>query len=77
MIGRHLAELYGVEARMLNQAVKRNLQRFPADFMFQMTEEEFDNLIFQIGRSSWGGHHSLLRPITEQGVMLSWLLHLA
>jgi len=48
MIDRDLAELYGVETRTLNQAVKRNLQRFPEDFMFQMTAEELENWKSQI-----------------------------
>ena len=48
MIDRDLAELYGVETRTLNQAVKRNLQRFPVDFMFQMTSEELENWKSQI-----------------------------
>jgi len=43
MLDRDLAELYGVETKVLNQAVKRNIKRFPSDFMFQMTEEEFKN----------------------------------
>jgi hypothetical protein len=55
MIDRDLAELYGVDTRVLNQAVKRNLRRFPDDFMFQLTDEEFINLRSQIVTSSWGG----------------------
>jgi len=55
MIDRDLAELYGVDTRVLNQAVKRNLKRFPDDFMFQLTDEEFRNLRSQIVTSSWGG----------------------
>ena len=50
MLDRDLAALYGVTTGNLNKAVKRNLQRFPADFMFQLTEEEAESLIFQIGR---------------------------
>jgi hypothetical protein len=49
----HLAELYQVEPRVLNQAVKRNKKRFPEDFMFQLTKEEFNNLKSQILISSW------------------------
>jgi hypothetical protein len=76
MIDRDLAELYGVDTRVLNQAVKRNLKRFPDDFMFQLTEEEFKILRSQIVISSWGG--SRFRPMvfTEQGVaMLSSVLN--
>jgi hypothetical protein len=76
MIDRDLAELYGVETKVLNQAVKRNLKRFPDDFMFQLTDEEFRNLRSQIVTSSWGG--SRFRPMvfTEQGVaMLSSILN--
>jgi cell shape-determining protein MreC len=76
MIDRDLAELYGVDTRVLNQAVKRNLKRFPDDFMFQLTDEEFRNLRSQIVTSSWGG--SRFRPMvfTEQGVaMLSSVLN--
>lgn len=55
MLDKDLAGLYGVTTGNLNKAVKRNLKRFPDDFMFQLTKEEFKNLIFQIGTSGWGG----------------------
>jgi len=55
MLSPDLAELYEVEPRALVQAVKRNIERFPADFMFQLSQEEFDNLKSQIVISSWGG----------------------
>ena len=55
MLSTHLAELYQVEPRVMIQAVKRNIERFPNDFMFQLTEEEFSNLKSQIVISSWGG----------------------
>jgi len=58
MLDRDLAELYNVTTFNLNKAVKRNLKRFPADFMFQLTEEEYKILIFQNGISSWGGNAS-------------------
>jgi len=75
MLDRDLAELYQVTTGNLNKAVKRNLKRFPNDFMFQLKEEEFDILIFQFGRSSWGGNRSLPYAFTEQGVaMLSGIL---
>jgi hypothetical protein len=55
MLDFDLAELYQVETRVLNQAVKRNLKSFPSDFMFQLTAEEYKNLISQSVTSSWGG----------------------
>ena len=55
MLDKDLAELYDVETKVLNQSVKRNSGRFPADFMFQLTKPEFENLKSQIVTSSWGG----------------------
>lgn len=56
MLDADIAELYGVETKMLVRAVKRNIDRFPADFMIQLNREEFENLRFQFGTSSrWGG----------------------
>lgn len=80
MIDRDLAELYQVTTGNLNKAVKRNMKRFPSDFMFQLTEKEFDvlkkNLIFQNGTSSWGGTRKLPYAFTEQGLaMLSGILN--
>ena len=76
MLYRDLAELYGVLTGNLNKAVKRNIKRFPEDFMFRLTKEEFDNLIFQFGTSSWGGSRNLPYAFTEQGVaMLSGILN--
>lgn len=75
MLDRDLASLYGVTTGNFNKAIKRNIDRFPSDFMFHLTREEFTNLIFQIGRSSWGGTRSLPYVFTEQGVaMLSGVL---
>ena len=75
MLDFDLAELYEVETRVLNQAVKRNIERFPEDFMFQLTKEEWDNLKSQIVISSWGGSRSLPNAFTEHGVaMLSSIL---
>lgn len=79
MLDRDLAEMYGVETRYLNKAVKRNLMRFPDDFMFQLTSSEIENLMFQFGTSSsksqWGGTRKLPYAFTEQGVaMLSSVL---
>jgi hypothetical protein len=76
MLSTDLAELYQVEPRVLVQAVKRNIARFPQDFMFQLTEEEFSNLKSQIVISSWGGlRRAMPYAFTEQGVaMLSSVL---
>ena len=75
MLDKDLAQLYGVTTFNLNKAVKRNLDRFPQDFMFQLTKEEFQNLIFHFGISSWGGTRKLPFAFTEQGVaMLSSVL---
>lgn len=76
MLDKDLAELYNVEKRALNQSVKRNLNRFPQDFMFQVTEKEFNtNLKSQFVISSWGGIRHLPYAFTEQGVaMLSSVL---
>ena len=75
MLDVHLAELYAVETRELNKAVKRNLERFPEDFMFQLNYQEVRNLKFQFGTSSWGGTRKRPRAFTEQGVaMLSSVL---
>ena len=76
MLDEDLAELYGVKTGNLNKAVKRNISRFPDDFMFQLTKEEFDILLFQIGISSWGGRRTPPYAFTEQGVaMLSGILN--
>lgn len=80
MLDRDLAELYNVTTSNLNKAVKRNIRRFPDDFMFQLTKAEFDelktNLIFQNGTSNWGGTRKLPYAFTEQGLaMLSGLLN--
>ncbi|WP_292266199.1 ORF6N domain-containing protein [Butyricimonas sp.] len=75
MLDFDLAELYQVETRVLNQAVKRNMNRFPEDFMFQLTKDEFANLTSQIVISSWGGIRKLPFAFTEYGVvMLSSIL---
>src|SRR3989440_4784766 len=70
-----LARLYGVITGNLNKAVQRNRERFPADFMFQLTAEEGRNLKFQFGIPSWGGLRTRPYAFTEQGVaMLSSVL---
>ena len=71
-----LAVLYRVETKQLKRAVKRNLARFPEDFMIELTSEELENLRCQIGTSSWGGLRYLPFAFTEQGVaMLSSVLN--
>lgn len=75
MLDFDLASMYGVETRALNQSVKRNIERFPEDFMFQLTKEELDVLKSQIVTSSWGGMRKLPYAFTEMGVaMLSSVL---
>jgi len=76
MLDSDLAVLYGVETRVMNQAVKRNKDRFPLEFMFQLTRIEYDNLKSQIVISSWGGRRKLPLAFTEHGViMLSSVLN--
>jgi len=70
MLDSDLAELYGVETRVLNQQIKRNEDRFPEDFMFQLTAEEWENLMSQNGTSSWGGRRKLPNAFTEHGVLM-------
>ncbi len=75
MFAQDLAELYGVETKVLMQAVRRNIDRFPQDFLFQLTNQEFTNLRSQIVTSSWGGTRYLPYAFSEQGVaMLSSVL---
>ena len=78
MLDSDLAKLYGVETFNLNKAVKRNIGRFPKDFMFQLTKEEYVSLIFQngISKSQRGGRRFMPYVFTEQGVaMLSSVLN--
>ena len=80
MLDKDLAELYHVTTGNLNKAVKRNIRRFPSDFMFQLNKTEFEqmksDLIFQNGTSSWGGTRKLPYAFTEQGLaMLSGVLN--
>ncbi len=70
MLDRDLATLYGIETKVLNQAVKRNISRFPEDFMFQLTVIEFQKLKSQIVTSSWGGARKLPSVFTEHGVLM-------
>ena len=77
MLDADLAVLYGVETKLLVRAVKRNIDRFPVDFMIQLDKEEYENLRCQLGTSSrWGGRRYLPYAFTEQGVaMLSSVLN--
>ena len=76
MLDSDLADLYGVSTKVLNQAVKRNITRFPIDFMFQLTKEETLHLRSQFVTSSWGGSRYLPYVFTENGVaMLSSVLN--
>jgi hypothetical protein len=75
MLDKDLAEMYGVETKRLKEAVRRNISRFPDDFMFELSELELNNLRSQIATSSWGGLRYLPMAFTEQGVaMLSSVL---
>ena len=75
MLDRDLAKLYGVETRRLNEQVKRNLERFPLEFCFQLTDAECQNLMSHFATSSWGGLRKMPYAFTEQGVaMLSAVL---
>ena len=70
MFDSDLARIYGVETRILNQAVKRNIDRFPQDFMFQLTQDELSNLMSQFVISSWGGRRKLPFVFTEHGALM-------
>jgi hypothetical protein len=75
MLDFHIAELYQVETKVLKRAVKRNRDRFPNDFCFELTKEESQHLRYQIGTSRWGGARYSPYVFTEQGVaMLSGVL---
>jgi len=76
MLDRDLALLYEVPTKRLNEQVKRNIKRFPPDFMLQLTKKEFENLKSHFATSSWGGTRKLPMVFTEQGVaMLSTVLN--
>lgn len=76
MLDHELADLYDVETKQLKRQVTRNIQRFPEDFMFELSQEEFQNLRSQFGTSSWGGSRIPPFVFTEQGVaMLSSVLN--
>ena len=71
MLDADLAELYEVETRRLNEQVRRNSERFPEDFIFQLTAEEFANLKSQFATSSWGGRRKLPFVFTEHGTIMA------
>ena len=76
MLDKDLSELYQIETSQLKRQVRRNIERFPSDFMFELTKEEFENLKCQFGISSWGGTRYVPMAFTEQGVaMLSSVLN--
>ena len=78
MLDFQLASVYGVETKLLKRAVKRNIERFPLDFMFELTKEETENLRYQFGTSSWGGNRYLPYAFTEHGaIMLASVLNSA
>jgi hypothetical protein len=70
MLDQDLADLYDVSTKRLNEQVKRNIDRFPGDFMFQLTDEEFENLRSQFATSSWGGRRVPPYAFTEHGVLM-------
>ena len=70
MLDRDLAELYGVETKRLKEQVRRNIERFPEDFMYELSKDEYDNLRSQIATSSWGGARYLPMAFTEHGVLM-------
>ncbi len=70
MLDHDLAELYGIETKQLKRAVRRNIDRFPEDFMFELSSEEFNDLRSQFGTSSWGGARYLSMAFSEHGVLM-------
>ena len=70
MLDVDLAKLYGVQTGRLNEQVKRNKERFPDDFMFELTKEESKNLLSQNAIASWGGRRNLPKVFTEHGVLM-------
>jgi phage regulator Rha-like protein len=70
MMDKDLAEMYGVETKQLKRQVKRNIDRFPEEFMFELTSNEFENMRSQNGTTSWGGSRYLPFAFTEHGVLM-------
>ena len=73
MLDSDLAELYHVETRRLNERIKRNIERFPKDFMFRLTTEEWKNLKSKNATSSWGGRRKAPYAFTEHGVLIRFM----
>ena len=69
MLDFDLAEIYGYTTTKFNQQVKNNIEKFDDDFMFELTKEEFENLISKKSTSSWGGRRKLPKAFTEQGII--------
>jgi hypothetical protein len=70
MFDRDLAKLYAVETEQITRQVRRNIDRFPEDFLLQLTKEEFENLIHHFGGSSWGGTRKPPLAFTEHGILM-------
>ena len=70
MLDSHLAELYGVSTKQLNRQVRRNIERFPDDFMFQLNADEYEILRCQFGTSSYGGRRYLPLVFTDYGILM-------
>ena len=71
MLDSDIAEIYGVSTTRLNQQVSRNIDKFPEDFMFQLTDSELQNLMLQNATSSWGGRRKLPYAFTEHGAVMA------
>ena len=69
MLDRDLANLYGVETKRLKEQVKRNIERFPEDFMFELSTKEYENLRSHFATSSWGGTRYIPMAFTEHGIL--------
>ena len=70
MLDRDIAELYGVETKRLKEQVKRNIERFPEDFMFELTTREYESLRSHFATSSWGGTRYIPMAFTEHGILM-------
>ena len=70
MLDRDLSALYGVETKRLKEQVRRNIERFPEDFMYELSKDEYENLRSQIATSSWGGTRYVPMAFTEHGVLM-------
>ena len=70
MLDRDIAELYGVETKRLKEQVKRNIERFPEDFMFELSTREYENLRSHFATSSWGGTRYIPMAFTEHGILM-------